>query len=183
MEKNEVLLTSQAALPTRRATERWKEQFRLPKKIAKKPEDPYLAFLSYRSTSPENGYTPTELLLMGRKIRSTLSMSPEKLIPKLPNLKRLQKTERKKRLQQTDNYNIRHRASVLPDLNMGDKVWIPDNKTLEVVVRRSQAPRSVVVNTENSLLRRNKRDASLRANAEGTSNTQLEGISPADKYA
>ena len=110
-------------------------------------------------------------------------MSPEKLIPKLPNLKRLQKTERKKRLQQTDNYNIRHRASVLPDLNMGDKVWIPDNKTLEVVVRRSQAPRSVVVNTENSLLRRNKRDASLRANAEGTSNTQLEGISPADKYA
>ena len=128
---------------------------------------------------------PTELLLMGRKIRSTLSMSPEKLIPKLPNLKRLQKTERKKRLQQTDNYNIRHRASVLPDLNMGDKVWIPDNKTLEVVVRRSQAPRSVVVNTENSLLRRNKRDLvpSPRANAEGTSNTQLEGISLAHKYA
>lgn len=112
-------------------------------------------------------------------------MSPEKLIPKLPNLKRLQKTERKKRLQQTDNYNIRHRASVLPDLNMGDKVWIPDNKTLEVVVRRSQAPRSVVVNTENSLLRRNKRDLvpSPRANAEGTSNTQLEGISLAHKYA
>ena len=128
---------------------------------------------------------PTELLLMGRKIRSTLSMSPEKLIPKLPNLKRLQKTERKKRLQQTDNYNIRHRASVLPDLNMGDKVWIPDNKTLEVVVRRSQAPRSVVVNTENSLLRRNKRDLvpSPRANAEGTSNTQQEGISLAHKYA
>ena len=165
--------------------QRWKEQFRLPKKIAKKPEDPYLAFLSYRSTPPENGYTPTELLLMGRKIRCTLSMSPEKLIPKLPNLKRLQKTECKKRLQQTDNYNIRHRASVLPDLNMGDKVWIPDNKTLEVVVRRSQAPRSVVVNTENSLLRRNKRDLvpSPRANAEGTSNTQLEGISLAQKYA
>lgn len=71
------------------------------KKIAKKPEDPYLAFLSHRSTPPENGYTPTELLLMGRKIRSTLSMSPEKLIPKLPNLKRLQKTERK-----PDNYKL-----------------------------------------------------------------------------
>lgn len=95
------MLTSQAALPTRRATERWKEQFRLPKKIAKKPEDPYLAFLSHRSTPPENGYTPTELLLMGRKIRSTLSMSPEKLIPKLPNLKRLQKTERN-----PDNYKL-----------------------------------------------------------------------------
>ena len=74
---------------------------------------------------------------------------------------------------------------VVTDLFTIFKIWIPDNKTLEVVVRRSQAPRSVVVNTENSLLRRNKRDLvpSPRANAEGTSNTQLEGITLAHKYA
>ena len=58
-----------------------------------KSEDPYLALLSYRSTPQENGYTPAELL-MGRKLRSTLPLAPEKLTPKLPNLEHLQKTER-----------------------------------------------------------------------------------------
>ena len=47
--------------------QRWKEQFRLPKKIAKKPEDPYLAFLSYRSTPPENGYTPYRTTTYGKE--------------------------------------------------------------------------------------------------------------------
>ena len=37
------------------------------KKIAKKPEDPYLAFLSYRSTPPENGYTPYRTTTYGKE--------------------------------------------------------------------------------------------------------------------
>ena len=46
-------------------------------------------------------------------------MSPDKLIPKLPNL---QDTERKCKLKQAENYNKRHQASLLPEVNMGDKV-------------------------------------------------------------
>ena len=49
-------------------------------------------------------------------------MSPDKLIPKLPNLKLLQETERKCKLKQVENYNKRHQASLLPEVNMGDKV-------------------------------------------------------------
>ena len=52
------------------------------KDLIVKSEDPYLALLSYRSTPLENGYTPAELL-MGRKLRSTLPLAPEKLTPKL----------------------------------------------------------------------------------------------------
>ena len=90
-----------------------------------------------------------------------------------------QETERKYTLQQTENHNKHHRASVLPDLNIGDKVWILDTKTPAVIVRRSQEPHSFIIKTENSLLIKNRRDlvSSPRANVEGTSNTQLEGIS------
>ena len=84
------------------------------KNLIIKSEDPYLALLTYRSTPLENGYTPAELL-----------MSPEKLIPKLPNFEQLRRTERAYKQREAENYNKRHRASVLPDLNPGDKVWIP----------------------------------------------------------
>ena len=76
-----------------------------------KSEDPYLALLSYRSTPLQNGYTPAELL-MGRKLR------------KLPNLEQLQKTKRAYKLRLAENYNKRHRTSVLPESYPGDKVWI-----------------------------------------------------------
>ena len=87
--------------------------------------DPYLALLSYRSTALENEYALAEVL-MRRRIRSTLPMPTDKLIPKLPNFKELQekyllKLVRKYKLQQPENCNIRHRASVFLDLNMGDK--------------------------------------------------------------
>lgn len=84
------------------------------KNLIIKSEDPYLALLTYRTTPLENGYTPAELL-----------MSPEKLIPKLPNFEQLRRTERAYKQREAENYNKRHRASVLPDLNPGDKVWIP----------------------------------------------------------
>ena len=49
-----------------------------PKDLITKPEDPYLALLSYRSMPLHNGYTPAELL-MGKRLRSTLPLAPEKL--------------------------------------------------------------------------------------------------------
>ena len=94
---------------------------------------------------------------MGRKLRSTLPLAPEKLTPKLPNLKHLQKTERAHKLQQAENYNKPHRASVLPELNPCDKVWIPDKNSPAVVIQKSPQPRSYIFKTQQSLLRRNRR--------------------------
>ena len=91
------------------------------KNLIIKAKDPYLAILSYRSTPLDNGYTPAELL-MGRKLRSTLPLAPEKLTPKLPDYDQLRKTEQAYKHQQAENYNRRHRASPLPNSNTGDKV-------------------------------------------------------------
>ena len=89
-----------------------------------------------------------------RELRSTLPLAPEKL----PNLEHLQKTERAYKLQQAENYKKkRHRSLVLPELNPGDKVWIPDKNSPAVVIQKSPQPRSYVVKTEQSLLRRNRR--------------------------
>lgn len=91
------------------------------KNLIIKAKDPYLAILSYRSTPLDNGFTPAELL-MGRKLRSTLPLAPEKLTPKLPDYDQLRKTEQAYKHQQAENYNRRHRASPLPNSNTGDKV-------------------------------------------------------------
>ena len=93
---------------------------------------------------------------MGRKLRSTLPFAAEKLTPKLPNYDQLWKTEQAYKHQQAENYNRRHRASPLPNLNPGNKVWIPDKTSTAVVVQKSAEPRSYVVKTEQSLLRRNR---------------------------
>ena len=106
--KNGASQTSHVAPTTRRVTVKWKELSRPPKTWSSSQ------ILTYRSTPLENGYTPAELL-----------MSPEKLIPKLSNFEQLRRTERAYKQREAENYNKRHRASVLPDLNPVDKVWIP----------------------------------------------------------
>ena len=53
------------------------------KNMFKKEDNPYLAMLAYR-TSPQNKYSPAELL-MGRKLRTTVDVHPDLLIPCIPN--------------------------------------------------------------------------------------------------
>ena len=117
------------------------------KALITKSEDPYLALLSYRSTPLQNRYTPAELL-MGRKLRSSLPLSPEKLIPKLPDMEQLRKTELADKCQQAQDYNKRHRVSVLPELHPGDRIWVPDMNSPAVVVQKRKEPRSYIVKAE-----------------------------------
>ena len=62
------------------------------KHLLTKSDEPQAALLAYRSTPLENGYSPAEIL-MGRKLRTTLPVVPDKLIPKLPDLAKLRVTE------------------------------------------------------------------------------------------
>ena len=126
------------------------------KDLITKSEDPYLALLSYRSTPLHDGYTPEELL-MGRKRRSTLPLAPELLAPKWPETEQLWKTELEYKHKQAEKYNRRHRASVLPELKPGNKVWVTDQSSPAVLVQKSLEPRSYMVKTERSLLWRNRR--------------------------
>ena len=93
--------------------------------------------------------------MKGRKLHSTLPLVPGKLTSKLPNLEQLQKTERAYKLRKAENYNKCHLTSVLPELNPGDKVWIPDKNSPAVVIQKSLSPGHN--KTKQSLLRRNRR--------------------------
>ena len=53
---------------------------------------------------------------MGRKLRSTLALSLEKLVLKLLDAKQLWETELAYKRQQALDYNKHHRTSVLPKI-------------------------------------------------------------------
>ena len=103
-----------------------------------------------------NEYTPAELL-MGKKLRSTLPLAPEKLTQKWPETEQLRKVEMEDKHKQANNDNWLHRASVLPVLKPGEKVWVTDRSAPAVKVQKSPEPGSYVVKTDQSPLRRNRR--------------------------
>ncbi|XP_046863284.1 uncharacterized protein K02A2.6-like [Xenia sp. Carnegie-2017] len=126
------------------------------KNLIIKSEDPYSGLLAYRSSPLQNGYSPAELL-MGRKLRSNLPVISEKLTPKLADTAKLRRDEESYKRRQAENFNCRHRASVLPDLSPDEKVWVKDIKSPAVVVGKTDKPRSYIVRTEQSILRRNRK--------------------------
>ena len=135
------------------------------KSMLKKCKDPYLALLTYRSTPIHNGYSPAELLF-GRKVRSTLPLTPDKLNPKWPVLTDILQKESCYKLKATETYNKTHRAKELPQLHQGENVWVTDLKTDATVTRKAEEPRSYIIKTEKSLLRRNRRQLVASPNEE-----------------
>ena len=51
-------------------------------------EDPFIAFLNYRSSPLENGYSPAELLV-GRKLKTKLLVALEDLKPSLTDMEKV----------------------------------------------------------------------------------------------
>ena len=82
---------------------------------------------------------------MGRKLHSTLPLSPEKLKPMLLDAEQLRKNEQTYKRQQTQDYNKRHRSTCLSDLSPGETVWLPEMSSPAVVVSKSPEPRSYIV--------------------------------------
>ena len=89
------------------------------KSMFQKNEDPYMALLILRSTPLENGYSPTELL-MGRKIRTTLPLTENQLIPSIPDMEMVRKKEEQIKQRMKKNFDARHKAITLPMLEKGD---------------------------------------------------------------
>eukprot|EP00794_Sanderia_malayensis_P013313 gene13313-14686_t len=109
------------------------------KNLLKKSGDPYLAMLSYPPTRLHNGISPAQLL-MGRKLRTTLPVTTEKLQPSWPDLADLQTKEASYKKQESQSFNNYHRARNLPELLPGNKVWLTDQRKSGMVTVKSHEP-------------------------------------------
>ena len=122
--------------------------------LLRKADDPFLALLSYRTTPLQNGYSPSELL-MGRKLHTTVPMSPDLLQPSVPDYSRLASREAAMKEKQKNNFDKRHKAQELKPLVPGDSVWVPEMQT-EGIIEKEVSPRSFQVLTPRGTLRRNR---------------------------
>ena len=75
-----------------------------------KNNDPNIALVSYHLMPLENGYSPSELL-MRRKLRTTIPMITEQLLPSIPPKFMVKEKEVMIREQQQKNFNKYHRAA------------------------------------------------------------------------
>ena len=91
---------------------------------------------------------------MGRRLGTTLPIAPEQLKPSVPKEKVVREKERKSKKRNKRNFDSRHRAR---DLQPGDTVWIPENKSNGTIIEQSN-PRSYTVRVQDGTIHRNRRD-------------------------
>ncbi|GBM50736.1 hypothetical protein AVEN_144162-1 [Araneus ventricosus] len=109
-------------------------------------EDHYLMMLVLRTTPLENGYSPAELL-MGRKLRTSLSMTKKSLMPKIPEAEDIRRKELKYGVNQKKYYDKHHRVKDLQELEPGQVVWITDQRSYGRIKAKHAAARSYLVET------------------------------------
>ena len=126
------------------------------KAILKKSVDPYGALLAYRTTSLECGYSPAQLL-MCRQLRTSIPVMASTLQPRWDESKQLRDRQENIKTRQTVDYDRYHRAQPLSTLSAGDPVWVQDAKIGVTVVGKAGTPRSYLVQTPTTCLRRNRR--------------------------
>ena len=125
------------------------------KSLLTKSDNPCVALMSYRSTPLENGYNPSELL-MGRKLKTTIPMITEQLLPSIPPKFVVKEKEVMIREQQQKHFNKHHRASPLKLLRSDDMVYITDNERVGTIIEGSST-QSYTVQTPEGIYRRNRR--------------------------
>ena len=93
---------------------------------------------------------------MGRKLRTTVPVTLESLLPATPDRVRVKEKDRQLKLRQERNYNESHRAKDLSPLDPGNWVWVPD-RTSEAEVVHQTSPRSYQVATPQGTYCQNRR--------------------------
>jgi hypothetical protein len=123
---------------------------KLLKKILKKNDDLYLALLSYRNTSLSCGASPAQLLF-GRALRDRLPISSNKLLPQPLDHNEIRKKMTEEKEAQKRNYDNRHRG----------RENIDNMKREGTVQGKTNEPRSFQVETEQGVVRRNRKHLQL----------------------
>ena len=144
------------------------------KSILNKCQDEYLALLMHRNTPLHNGYSPAQLA-MGRRLKTRVPCDPEDLKPKWPDQTILRRKEKAYREKMKSYYDNRHRVRDQSPLSPGDRVWIPDLQSSGIISRRSTLPRSLIVDTPRSTVRRNQRMLRRSLEQEFHAETEIQG--------
>lgn len=126
------------------------------KAVLNKSNDEYLALLNYRDTPLHHGYSPAQLS-MGRKLRTRVPCHPEELKPETPDRDHIRRKEKEYRAKMKFDYDHRHKVVEGKELSPGDRIWIPDLKEEGTVIKPHESPRSVIIQTQNGQVRRNRR--------------------------
>jgi transposase InsO family protein len=120
-----------------------------------KQSDPYIALLNYRHTPLANGYSPAQLL-MSKRIRTKVPIANVQLQPKVVDYEHLLNFKENSKLQQSFNFDRRHAAKVLSELQENDTVFIPDRKQFgsvnEKFTSNSYIVQTPTDNTEETVL-------------------------------
>ena len=134
-------------------------------KIAKRilrQQDPCLAIMVYRSTPVESiGHSPSEVM-MNRRIRTTLPSLSKNNETRMYDAKKVQEKHKASQQKNEFYYNRRYSPSSLPILKKGDRARIRTEKDhawgkQAIVVGAAKTPRSYDIQTENGVVRRNRK--------------------------
>ena len=129
-------------------------------------DDPWLALMTYRATpTSATKFSPAQLM-MGRQIRTTLPVLPRKLAPSWPEDQVVKQNNSRRKESYSKYYDKHNGARDLPVLNPGDQVRIKTDQekmwnTTGTVIRNDSTPRSYAVETDQGILRRNRRHLQL----------------------
>ena len=142
------------------------------KKLLKGSKDPHLALLSYRATPlPWCNQSPAQLL-MGRRIRSNLPVSPTLLRPEWPNLQEFCSQDSSYKAKLKKQFDRRHRTRDLPLLDEDTPVFITNGRDSSAVpgrVTQRATQRSYIVATPSGTSRRNRSHLNVRPDEQNDS--------------
>lgn len=150
------------------------------KKILKASEDQYLALLAYRSTPlPWCGLSPSELL-MGRRTRSDIPQTKEKLSPQWSYLEKFRHLNEEFKARQKADFDRRHRVRPLPDIPDDTDVWVTTDREARPgrVITHANAPRSYVVDTSHGPVRRNRSQLNIMPGPPSTTDSSTPSTPP-----
>ena len=155
------------------------------KRLLKQSDDPYMALLTYRSTSlPWCNFSPSELL-MRRQLRTTLPIVPDQLTPSWPYLNTFRELNEQFKQRQKADYDRRHRTHPLPPIPNDTDVWVTSGTTPSPgrVTAHSSTPRSYIVETPQGGMRRNRLHLNVVPNGRSSVSTSnsLSNPSPDDR--
>lgn len=118
--------------------------------------------MSYRATPHTATRASPCQLMMGREIRTLLPTLESNLKPVFPNQEAVNSKDEETKTTYRQYFDKRHGVKPLPDLQPGDVVSVKLGqqkgwKTPGKVIARSYTPRSYVIQTPSSVMRRNRR--------------------------